>query len=292
MRTRLRRRLAAGIAVLVLTSVVSVLGVSLANAQGPPALGPLSFTPAAGTHLSAITAVTSGGCPAATRLYHVRVTGPGGFDYLITASTAAGLRTDASFAAAFGQTMQDASVLQAPPVPLVAGTYLVTLNCLDRRTNILAVYTGALIFTSPAVYQAGPAPSSSPTPAASPTPSPTPAPSPTLAPPVPGVRGTTTRLLAIPRAVPFQGLPVILIARVSPAAAAGTVQFKAGDTTLGGPVPVMAGFAFLITTTPAPGRHAMTAEFWPTNQAAFAPSTSRPVKVSVRVWPLWRLDVP
>ena len=41
----------------------------------------------------------------------------------------------------------------------------------------------------------------------------------------------------------FRGVPAILVARVTPFNAAGTVQFMDGATALGAPVPVSAGFA-------------------------------------------------
>ncbi len=130
-----------------------LLSASVVHAQEPPNLGTLSFTPATGTTLSAITATTSGGCtPEATSGYHLRVTGPHNFDVLITETTAADLSRTDPFPAAFGQTMQDASALQNPPVPLMAGTYTVTLHCCDRSRNVQATYTGALIFTSPTTY--------------------------------------------------------------------------------------------------------------------------------------------
>ncbi|MGH3697737.1 MAG: Ig-like domain repeat protein [Pseudonocardiaceae bacterium] len=92
---------------------------------------------------------------------------------------------------------------------------------------------------------------------------------------------TTIRLTAAP--IPaVQGISVVLIARVAPFNAAGTVQFKDGTTVLGAPVPVTAGFAFLNTSTLTTGTHTLTAVFTPTNPAAFGPSTSPPVPLTVR----------
>ncbi|MGH3822781.1 MAG: Ig-like domain repeat protein [Pseudonocardiaceae bacterium] len=94
-------------------------------------------------------------------------------------------------------------------------------------------------------------------------------------------KATTTTLTAAPNPA-FQGVPVVLIARVAPFNAAGTVQFKDGTTTLGAPVPVAAGFAFLKTSTLTKGTHTLTAVFTPTNPVAFGPSTSPPVPLAVR----------
>ena len=80
----------------------------------------------------------------------------------------------------------------------------------------------------------------------------------------------------------FQGLLVVLTARVSPFTAAGTVQFRDGTTTLGAPVRVLAGQALLITSALTTGTHSLSAVFTPTNPTAFGPSTSPPVTVTVR----------
>ena len=76
---------------------------------------------------------------------------------------------------------------------------------------------------------------------------------------------------------------MILVARVTPGNVAGTVQFRDGNAALGPPVPVFSGFAFTITwRLTTVGTHLLTAEFKPTNQAAFKPSKSNNVKVKVR----------
>jgi hypothetical protein len=70
---------------------------------------------------------------------------------------------------------------------------------------------------------------------------------------------------------------VIPIGHVSPSNVAGTVQFKDGNTKLGGPVPVSGGVAVGPFTTLPPGGHSVIAVFTPTNPAKFKPSTSNPV---------------
>jgi phospholipase C len=104
---------------------------------------------------------------------------------------------------------------------------------------------------------------------------------PLLLDPTTGAPATTTTLQVAPNPG-FQGVPEILIARVSPFTAAGTVQFT--DTTTNtnlGSVPVIGGQALLVTTALTAGTHTVTAAFTPTKPAAFAPSTSSTVTVTV-----------
>jgi hypothetical protein len=80
----------------------------------------------------------------------------------------------------------------------------------------------------------------------------------------------------------FQGFPAIILARVEPSGAAGTVQFMDGTTALGAPQPVFGGYAFLFTLRLAKGTHGLTAVFAPADPAAFGPSTSDNVPLEVR----------
>lgn len=97
----------------------------------------------------------------------------------------------------------------------------------------------------------------------------------------PGPTATTTTLQVFPSAVPFGGFPAILIGKVSPSGAVGTVQFKDGTTTIGAPVPVTSSFALAITSTLTNGLHPLTAVFTPTDPAAFGSSKSEPVTLPV-----------
>ncbi|PZS29866.1 MAG: hypothetical protein DLM61_12055 [Pseudonocardiales bacterium] len=96
---------------------------------------------------------------------------------------------------------------------------------------------------------------------------------------VPTGKPTTTTLSVFSNRA-FQAIPVILLARVAPRDAAGTIQFIDGTTALGAPVPVFGGFAWSVTPLPA-GIHSLTAVFTPTDAAAFDPSTSQPTPVTV-----------
>lgn len=92
---------------------------------------------------------------------------------------------------------------------------------------------------------------------------------------------TTTALVADPNPA-AAGKPVKLTAQVSPRGAHGTIQFLDGTAPLGDPQPVKPnGTAQLNTKTLTPGSHTLTARFIPTDPAAFDPSTSPPVTLTV-----------
>lgn len=90
---------------------------------------------------------------------------------------------------------------------------------------------------------------------------------------------TATAVSASSSEVSF-GDPVTLSASVAPAAG-GTVQFRDGERALGNPVETNAGVARLTTRDLAPGSHAISAVFMPTDDAAFATSTSGGVAIVV-----------
>ncbi|MGH3776737.1 MAG: hypothetical protein ACRDRR_13575 [Pseudonocardiaceae bacterium] len=119
---------------------------------------------------------------------------------------------------------------------------------------------------------------------------------------------TTTALTVTPGGSFPEGLPVALIAIVTPPDAEGTVQFK--DANIGDPATVLKGTAcsfgpnqettviegtpcplgsnqeitaaaFTITSTLTAGSHSLTAEFTPANPSAFDPSASPPVPFTV-----------
>jgi len=101
----------------------------------------------------------------------------------------------------------------------------------------------------------------------------------TSATPPAGATPTTTSLNANPTTV-LQGNNVTLTATVSPAAAAGSVQFFDGTTSLGSS-PVASGTASMTNNTMQVGDHSITAQFVPTDPNAFAGSTSTAVTVHV-----------
>ena len=103
--------------------------------------------------------------------------------------------------------------------------------------------------------------------------------SPSTSPSVPfvisGATATSTTLSASSTATPaVVGSTVTLGAAVTPAAAAGTVQFMDGATNIGDAVAVSNGNASQTTTTLAVGSHQLTAVFTPTTATLYGPSTS------------------
>ncbi|UOQ56430.1 HtaA domain-containing protein [Leucobacter allii] len=77
------------------------------------------------------------------------------------------------------------------------------------------------------------------------------------------------------------GAAASLTATVAPSDAAGTVQFAADGAALGKPRKVSAGVATLSTAALTVGARAITATFAPADPAAFAPSTSEAITVTV-----------
>ncbi len=92
---------------------------------------------------------------------------------------------------------------------------------------------------------------------------------------------TTTALAVSPANTAQQFSTVTLSATVSPAAAAGTVQFTDGTTNIGAPVTVSGGAATLTTSTLAVGAHSFTATFTPANATAYVGSASAAVPYQV-----------
>jgi hypothetical protein len=127
-----------------------------------------------------------------------------------------------------------------------------------------------------------PTPTPRPTPVVTPRPTPTPTPRPTPT-PAPGAHATTTTLTVIKIDFPGPGGLVLPLANVAPSNAAGTVQFKDGNTNLDGPRQVFAGIAIGPLTFLNQGQHTITAVFTPADPAAFLPSMSNAESVRFEV---------
>lgn len=97
----------------------------------------------------------------------------------------------------------------------------------------------------------------------------------TVAPPAAVATTTTLDLVG----TVTKGKPVTLTAKLDPANASGTVQFRLGNTPLGTPVPVVSGVATLPTTFAAAGTYSVTAEF--VAAAGFVDSASDPQTLTV-----------
>ncbi len=91
---------------------------------------------------------------------------------------------------------------------------------------------------------------------------------------------TTTTLDLTPVSPAAVGTVEMLTATVTPSAA-GSVRFDDGTTPLAAPVTVTAGKASMPAVL-ASGSHSLTAVFTPTDPAAFGPSTSSPVSLTVQ----------
>jgi outer membrane biosynthesis protein TonB len=116
-----------------------------------------------------------------------------------------------------------------------------------------------------------PTPSPSPTPRSTPTATPTPI-------PAPGATATTTTLTVIRVPLPFAlGGLVIPIANVTPRNADGTVQFTDAGHNLGPAATVHGGVAIGLIAVLGKRSHSITAQFTPTDPAAFQSSTSKTV---------------
>lgn len=85
---------------------------------------------------------------------------------------------------------------------------------------------------------------------------------------------TSVSIAAAPLDAAVFGSPVTFTATLSPAAAAGTIQFKDGSADVGGLVSVASGVASITTSALSEGAHAITAVFVPANPLAFLGSTS------------------
>lgn len=107
----------------------------------------------------------------------------------------------------------------------------------------------------------------------------------TVTAPPTGPEATTTALTATPSGSVPAGSPVTFTATVAPSAAAGTVQFSevsgASPVALGAPVPVSGGTAAFTTSDLSVGTRQLQAAFTPADPAAFGPSTSPVVTVTV-----------
>jgi hypothetical protein len=89
--------------------------------------------------------------------------------------------------------------------------------------------------------------------------------------------------LSVPTQIKIDGLGILVIGdahvttQANQGTPAGTVQFKDGNTNIGGPIHVTAGHALLIAFRP-PGSH-ITAVFTPAPGTPYTPSTSNTVTI-------------
>ena len=234
--------------------LVAVVVTGLGVATASPALaatGTLTVAPATGLNTTGITVGTSAACTGGTNL-QVSVNGSGITNQSVTQNyvlTALPSNPAGGYDIPLGNTMLFYANQQVP-VATLSGEYVFTAICKNGvGAAVFDTFTGSIWFTSSTVYQ-----NTNPT--------------------TPTVTATTTALSTSVPSPQTVGTSVTLNAAVSPAAAAGSVQFMDGTTALGSPVAVSAGTASLATTALAVGTHPLTAVFTPTTATAFAASTS------------------
>lgn len=149
---------ALGALCLAASAVLGVTAVGAAvSAVGalPAAADPLTLTPASGSDLIRPTIVLSGACPVVSTSYFPYLYGPGlpdgGQPMANMSADTALLGTGLSFQTdfSFKETAAKAGAT------LVAGTYLVRVDCLDELTNVTRAFTRTVTFTSATAYVVG-----------------------------------------------------------------------------------------------------------------------------------------
>ncbi len=230
-----------------------VVGVGVAGIVGPAAAsgsGTAYVTPGAGNPDTALTMNTNGYCPAGDTNGDVQVSGTGvttshPYIYGNSALPVAGV---SGYSVAMSQTMSTFASEQNPPATL-SGTYVFTFNCLQTSTSLSPdhVFVGTIVFQ-------GSGNDSTNT-----------------------YTNTATTLAASPSRSAASRSDVTFTATVSPANAAGQVQFMDGTTDLGAPVKVSGGRAVYETSALAAGSHRITATFGPLrsdSSGSWGPSAS------------------
>ncbi|BCY05877.1 Ig-like domain-containing protein [Actinoplanes sp. L3-i22] len=227
-----------------------------AAAQAAPAAGTLGTWAAAktaGLDFEVTKLHTSAGCAADTFQYFATIYGPGKFaaGAPFAQPQDLGLSTTAGF-----DVQQDNSVKDIATdlgTVIVPGEYDVVISCTDAFSNVLGTFTGAFYFTTATDWTTTDPNSTAP---------------------------STTVVTAAPTGSVKVGDEVTLNAAVTPATAAGSVQFKDGADNLGAAVTVASGAAQLKTSALAAGSHSITAVFTPTT-AGVSGSTSAATTVVV-----------
>ncbi|MBB5805659.1 hypothetical protein F4560_005427 [Saccharothrix ecbatanensis] len=253
--TTVIRRLAGG-AIALAALAAATLGTAGVAMAAPPAgnLGTLTVSKQTGVNVEAPSYTTSAGCTADSDGYNLFVYGPGGFEngLIGTTPTDVGFSTSGPITVLQGLSFKDIAVDNSTTI--VPGTYTVAVNCVDLFTGeTKGTFTRELYFTSATAWSATD----------------------------PNAPVTTSTALAVsPNAPVIAGTPVTLTATVTPASAAGTVQFKDGAANLGAAVAVNNGVATLTTSDLAAGARSLTAVF---TGAAANISTSTSAAVSYQV---------
>ena len=143
----------------VIAAVALMIGSPPASAASS---GSLAFLPSKGMDVSSMYMYTSNGCPAGTKSIFGTITGNGlPADGLPARDNqSVGISTVAPFEVPFGDSF--ASLAQLAGTKLRAGSYVVTLYCVDAAaTRVLGTFVGTVTFTDAHHYTAGAPPAGS-----------------------------------------------------------------------------------------------------------------------------------
>ena len=248
---KLFRAAALGLATLVAVGTMSVLGASAASAASG---GTLTVSQATGADTTAFSVSTSAACPAADPDLLATFVG-GTFPanaYVVNKGPVSAYAASASggyvipLSYSLRTLAQNYSITTLDPTNPTEYTIVVQCVPLFGTTDDLD-FSANLWFTAETSW--------------------------TTTNPATPVTPTTTTLSADPASPATVGGSVALTATVSPAAAAGTVEFFDGTTSLGTGT-VSGGTATLSTSALGIGTHPLTAAFTPTNPATYGSSTS------------------
>ncbi|SES37330.1 Ig-like domain-containing protein [Actinokineospora terrae] len=247
------RKLVGGAIVFAAATAATLGAAGIAAAAAPAGnLGTLSINKTTGLDTDAPTYTTSAGCTPDSDGYSLFVYGPGAWDAGFTATpvTDVGFSQSGGFPIVQGLSFKDIAVDNATTI--VPGKYTVAAYCVDQfGASNKGAFTRDIWFTSATAWRDTD----------------------------PNAQVATTTALSVSPAAPVaSGTNVTLTANVTPATAAGTVQFKDGANNLGSPVTVVNGVATFSTTALAAGTRSLTASF---SGAGFATSTSAAVSYVV-----------
>ncbi len=229
-----KSRTAKGVLVAVAATALTLPFASAAQAAAP-SLGTWTTNPTTGIDVQSPKVHTSAGCSSDSDSYWAYLYGPGKFaaGYLITQPQDVGFSTAAGFDVQLETSFKDVATDLGTVIE--PGKYDVVISCADSfLQDVKGTFTGSFYFTSATSWTTSDPSQSTP---------------------------STTAVTVVPAGPVKVGDEVTVKAAITPATAAGTVQFKDGGADLGSPVTVASGAAELKTSALTVGTHALTAVF-------------------------------
>ena len=238
-------------------TVASATAVLLGGGSAHAAADSLSVSPATGDQDTNVTFNTSGPCAAPASAVRVLVTGgafTGNDDYIVGNTSLGSVPNNGQGGKTIPGTLTFKELFQGDGGPVdPTGTYTVTAQCLDGAT-VTQSFPGSLTFTKTTGAFNG-----------------------TYAAPI----STSVTLAPVSSPVAY-GSSVDLSSTVTPADAAGKIQFKDGSTNLGAPVtPNASGVATFSSSTLGAGDHVLSASFVPNAGSAHLASDSNTQSLTV-----------